>query len=59
MKSMTGYGRAVVMIENDEYTFELKSVNNRYLDVNVRLPRAYAFLEDAVKKRGRSAYKQR
>ncbi|MBR5460432.1 MAG: YicC family protein [Clostridia bacterium] len=50
MKSMTGYGRAVVMIENDEYTFELKSVNNRYLDVNVRLPRAYAFLEDAVKK---------
>ncbi len=47
---MTGYGRAVVTIDNVELTFELKSVNNRYLDVSVRLPRAYAFLEDMIKK---------
>ena len=50
MKSMTGYGRAIVTFDDAEYTFELKSVNNRYLDVSVRLPRAYAFLEDAIKK---------
>jgi len=50
MKSMTGYGRAVMTIDNVELTFELKSVNNRYLDVSARLPRAYAFLEDMIKK---------
>lgn len=50
MKSMTGYGRAVVTLEGVEYTFEIKSVNNRYLDVNARLPRAYLFLEETVKK---------
>lgn len=50
MKSMTGYGRAVMTIDDVELTFEIKSVNNRYLDVSARLPRAYAFLEDMIKK---------
>ena len=50
MKSMTGYGRGIEKNDNAELTFEIKSVNNRYLDVSVRLPRAYNFLEDAIKK---------
>lgn len=50
IKSMTGYGRAVVEIDGMELTFELKSVNNRYLDTSVRLPRTYGYLEDKIKK---------
>ena len=50
MKSMTGYGRAITTNENTEITFEIKSVNNRYLDTSVRLPRTLAFLEDTIKK---------
>ncbi len=50
IKSMTGYGRAVVELDNMEITFELKSVNNRYLDTSVRLPRTYGYLEEAIKK---------
>ncbi len=47
---MTGYGRAVEIIDDVEISFELKSVNNRFLDVAVRLPRAYSFIEDTIKK---------
>ena len=50
MKSMTGYGRAVAINDNVETSFELKSVNNRYLDISVRVPRTLNFLEDAIKK---------
>lgn len=50
IKSMTGYGRAVIEIDGMELTFELKSVNNRYLDTSVRLPRAYGYLEEKIKK---------
>ena len=49
IKSMTGYGRAVETINGREFTVELRSVNNRYLDCSVRLPRALSFAEDAVK----------
>ena len=49
IKSMTGYGRAVETIGNREYTVELRSVNNRYLDCSVRLPRMLSFTEEAVK----------
>ena len=37
--SMTGYGRAEVSAEGRKFTTEIKSVNNRYLDLNIRLPR--------------------
>lgn len=50
MKSMTGYGRAVAITDGFETAFEIKSVNNRYLDISVRLPRTYGFLEDIIKK---------
>ena len=49
IKSMTGYGRAVETVNGREFTVELRSVNNRYLDCSVRLPRMLSFGEDAVK----------
>ena len=49
IKSMTGYGRAVQTVNAREFTVELRSVNNRYLDCSVRLPRMVSFAEDAVK----------
>ena len=49
VKSMTGYGRAVETVNGREFTVELRSVNNRYLDCTVKLPRSVSFAEDAVK----------
>lgn len=49
MKSMTGYGRAKQTLHERDITVELRSVNHRYLDVNVKAPRIYGFLEEAVK----------
>ena len=49
IKSMTGYGRAVQTFENREITVEIRSVNNRYLDCSVKLPRVFGFAEDSVK----------
>jgi len=47
--SMTGYGRARANLNGRDILIELRSVNSRYLDVNVKLYRAYAFAEDKVK----------
>ena len=47
--SMTGYGTAKGKIEDLDVTIELKSVNNRYLDTSVRVPRGFVFLEDKIK----------
>ena len=49
IKSMTGYGRAVQTLNGREFTVEVRSVNNRYLDCNVKMPRMVSFAEDAVK----------
>lgn len=49
IKSMTGYGRAVETINGREFTVEVRSVNNRYLDCSVRLPRILSFGEETVK----------
>ena len=49
IKSMTGYGRAVETVNGREFTVELRSVNNRYLDCSVRLPRMLSFAEETVK----------
>ena len=46
---MTGYGRAVETVKGREFTVELRSVNNRYLDCTVKLPRMLSFAEEAVK----------
>lgn len=50
MKSMTGYGCARMAIDGREISVEVRAVNHRYLDVNVKCPRAYSFLEEALKK---------
>ena len=49
IKSMTGYGSAKGTVEGLDIHVELKSVNNRYLDCSVRLPRSFLFAEDMVK----------
>ena len=46
---MTGYGRACSTIEGREITVEVRSVNNRYLDCNVKMPRIYSYIEDRVR----------
>lgn len=51
IRSMTGYGRAVMTLNGREITVELRSVNNRFLDCNVKLPRAFSYAEDAVKQK--------
>lgn len=49
IRSMTGYGNATQLLNGREITVEVRSVNNRYLDCNVKMPRAFSFAEDAVK----------
>ena len=49
--SMTGYGRAAQTLRGREIIVELRSVNNRFLDCSVRLPRAFSYVEEAVKQR--------
>lgn len=51
IRSMTGYGRGEVANSELSVTVELRSVNNRYLDCTVKMPRAYLFAEDALKTR--------
>ena len=55
IKSMTGYGRAVETVNGREFTVEVRSVNNRYLDCTVKLPRMVSFAEDAVKQAVKAA----
>ena len=49
IKSMTGYGRAQGSVDGLSILIELKSVNSRYLDCNIRTPRTYEFLEEPIK----------
>lgn len=48
--SMTGYGRCERIVGNKKITVELKSVNHRFSDYNIKVPRQYGFLEDRVRK---------
>ena len=49
IKSMTGYGSAKGTVEGIEVCVELKSVNNKFLDTSVRLPRSFLFTEETIK----------
>ena len=49
VRSMTGYGRGEAVLNDRTITVEVRSVNNRYLDCTVKMPRAYMFAEDAIK----------
>lgn len=50
MKSMTGFGRAEIEKNQKKMNIEMKSVNHRFLDINVRMPRQLLFLEEEVRK---------
>lgn len=55
VNSMTGYGRGKLDSEQREITAEVKSVNHRYLDIAIKVPRVYGFLEDPIKKAASAA----
>ena len=50
LRSMTGYGRSKYENDSRDYTVEIKSVNNRYSDISIKMPRNISFLEDNIKK---------
>ena len=50
MRSMTGYGRASLEKENRNYQIEMKSVNHKYSDITIKLPKTLTYLEDKMKK---------
>lgn len=50
MKSMTGFGRAKQIINGREYNIEIKSVNHKYNDINIKLPRNISYIEELVRK---------
>ncbi len=50
MKSMTGFGRAKLEKNNRIYSIEIKSVNHKYNDITIKLPRSLSYLEDQIKK---------
>lgn len=50
LRSMTGYGRGKYQNDSREYIVEIKSVNNRYSDISIKMPRSISFLEENVKK---------
>lgn len=49
IKSMTGFGRGECVLDNRSMTIEMKSVNHRYCDINIRMPRKLIFLENQLK----------
>ncbi len=49
IKSMTGYGRYEQVDENRKIVIDLRSVNHRYCDITVKVPRAYGYLEDKIR----------
>ena len=50
LKSMTGYGKSSHTFDGTTIEIEVRAVNSRYLDVNVKMPRMYLFAEDGLKK---------
>ncbi len=49
IKSMTGFGRCEILENNHKFTVELKSVNHRYLDINIKMPKKLGFFESAIR----------
>ncbi|MDE6700208.1 MAG: YicC family protein [Acetatifactor sp.] len=49
IKSMTGFGRCEIVENNRKFTVEMKSVNHRYLDVNIKMPKKLNFFEAAIR----------
>lgn len=51
IKSMTGYGRGENVKDGRKFTVEIRSVNHRYNDITIKMPRAMNYIEDIVKKK--------
>ena len=49
IKSMTGFGRAEKLDEERKITVEMKSVNHRYLDINMRMPKKLSIFEASIR----------
>lgn len=49
IKSMTGFGRSEVAENNRKFTVEIKSVNHRYLDVNIKMPKKFNYFESSIR----------
>ena len=49
MNSMTGFGRAEIEENGHKFAVEIKTVNHRFLDMSIRMPRFLLFLEDSVR----------
>ena len=50
IKSMTGYGKSNLSINSREYQVEIKTVNHKYIDTNIRMPRTISYLEEDIRK---------
>lgn len=50
IKSMTGYGKSSLSIDSREYQVEIKSVNHKYIDTNIKMPRIISYLEEDIRK---------
>ena len=50
MKSMTGYGKGSIEKDGRKLFIEIKAVNHRFLDLNIKLPKGFAFAEDIIRK---------
>ena len=51
IKSMTGYGKSELEVEARKYQIEIKSVNHRYLDISVKMPKQISYLEEDIKRK--------
>ena len=49
IKSMTGYGRGKLMFDGRDYTVEIKTINHRYNDISIKMPRYLIALEDPLR----------
>ena len=49
IKSMTGFGRCEITENNRKFTVEMKSVNHRYLDINIKMPKKLNFFESSIR----------
>lgn len=50
VKSMTGYGKSNLSINSREYQVEIKTVNHKYIDTNIKIPRVISYLEEDIRK---------
>lgn len=50
IKSMTGYGKSNLSVNSREYQVEIKTVNHKYIDTNIRMPRTISYLEEDIRK---------